>query len=543
MRSRPATPIVAALLLACATTVFEPPYQQFEGKFIDHVDPQPVDEKLFGGRREARSLSGEPHRESTLDTFGGFSLIEAPEVKGVLEELLARIVRHYPHATPEFEIFATSRREYGAYATPYNDIFVSLGTLEQIESEDEMAFILGHEAAHALLGHFQREEFLTIEGQVETAALGASVVATSLARSDLRKGAGGTHRLVVTDAKSVQSDVAIATLSYFAVQELSGSVFAPMWKRHQEDEADLLAMDLMVRAGYAASGSMSTLERIGQIEEDKALRKKLALERQRATYGSLLLDSASKGGLEGLVNTGSRLATGEGLRMANERREDLQREHRLAVERREDMTAYYKREYLRERQVAHVSAGAVGIRERLWSGRSGEILRHHVAAHEALAALEEGRLEDAEALGRRSISGPTRRAPFPRFAMYQIRRAQGRLDHALKNLEIARTAPNVPGSVLLSLAEEYMVHQRPKDTLDVIREAGERFGTTEPFLPIEVAAHGALRDEARMLEALDRCSLTEKKSLIRRCEARVPEEMRPEQEDPTEQLRKLFGGS
>ncbi len=530
---------LAAGQLACTTHILKTPHEQFEGKFIDQVEPEAAHQKLVGGARSKRALDGQPHAESTLDMFGGWGLMQARGLEKELRRIAGKLLVVYPHEKPDVAIFATSKREFNAYATPYNDIFVSLGLLERVETEDEMAFILGHELAHLALGHFQRGDFFALEGKAMTMAAGASTVAMVFANSDLKEVSGGKRELRVTNTAEVKTNVAYAALAYLAVQELSMSVLSPMWQRHQEDEADLLAIDLMARAGYEPRQAMETLEQLEAIEADKQERKAAALKEVRSTYDDLLLAAGLKEGMDGVVKMGTKLALVEGARTLKDVRDYARNPHRLAVQRREDLKSYFIREY-RRRGSLDVSAGpADTFHTRIWSGTSGRVLTNHIAAHEALTALGEDRIADAEELGRRSISGPTYHAPFPRFAMYQIRKSQGRLGSAIKNLEIARKGPNVSGAVLLALGEEYLVVRRPKDALRVVREGVSRFGKEDPFLPIAVAAHGMLRDEEAMEAALARCEETENGDLIERCRSRIPEEMKKEP-DPVEIFKKLL---
>ena len=56
---------------------------------------------------------------------------------------------------PQIRILAAP--DFGALCTPDGTLVISIGLLEQIESEDELAFVFGHEIAHAILRHHRSD--------------------------------------------------------------------------------------------------------------------------------------------------------------------------------------------------------------------------------------------------------------------------------------------------------------------------------------------------------------------------------------------------
>src|SRR5690349_13441233 len=71
-------------------------------------------------------------------------------VKGVLVRLLKGVALP-PSFTPEVRILAAP--EFAGECTPDGTLVVTVGLLEQIENEDELAFVMGHEVAHAIYRH------------------------------------------------------------------------------------------------------------------------------------------------------------------------------------------------------------------------------------------------------------------------------------------------------------------------------------------------------------------------------------------------------
>ncbi len=169
-------------------------------------------------------------------------------VKGVLTRVLAdiKLPRSYQ---PDVRILASP--ELSAICMPDGTIVVTVGLLEQIESEDELAFVLAHESSHAIYRHhasdwFARSQYYGVMN------------ATALDKTRAAAGAGSAG-LNTNIARGI--DVA----QHFYT--LSENVLAPQFKQGQEDQADALGLDLMVKAGYNPEGASTLLGRLAQVEE------------------------------------------------------------------------------------------------------------------------------------------------------------------------------------------------------------------------------------------------------------------------------------
>ena len=47
--------------------------------------------------------------------------------------------------------------EFSALCTPDGTIIITIGLLEQLDNEDELAFVLGHEVSHAIYRHHEKD--------------------------------------------------------------------------------------------------------------------------------------------------------------------------------------------------------------------------------------------------------------------------------------------------------------------------------------------------------------------------------------------------
>lgn len=76
------------------------------------------------------------------------------------QQLVDRLAAHWPGAPYEFRVEIDNSEKANAMALPGGLVVVTTGLLEQVESENELAFVLGHE-----LGHFRNRDHLRALGR------------------------------------------------------------------------------------------------------------------------------------------------------------------------------------------------------------------------------------------------------------------------------------------------------------------------------------------------------------------------------------------
>lgn len=116
---------------------------------------------------------------------------ESDARRAALDELLQRLTRHWPESPYPFRVFVWDESEPNALALPGGSIVVTSGLLDRVTSENELAFVLGHE-----LGHFRNRDHLRGLGR----ALGFSMllVAVGVAHG------GGAAELAATAGEFTQ---------------------------------------------------------------------------------------------------------------------------------------------------------------------------------------------------------------------------------------------------------------------------------------------------------------------------------------------------
>jgi predicted Zn-dependent protease len=113
-----------------------------------------------------------------------------------------------------------------AFALPGGHVFVGQGILDQMTSEDELAFVLGHEIEH--IDHYHAVERVQIEAQL----------------------------------KSLNLDIVAA------VAQIPMSLWQAGYSKEEEFEADREGLRIAVAAGYSAQGATKLLTRFTRLERE-----------------------------------------------------------------------------------------------------------------------------------------------------------------------------------------------------------------------------------------------------------------------------------
>lgn len=142
-------------------------------------------------------------------------LLEDPEVQAYINEVGQRLAKVAGRNEFEYEFFVIKDNDLNAFALPGGKIFINSGAILKANTEAELAGLLAHEMAHAVLSHGFR---LMTQG----------TATANLTR--LLPAGGYVTGLLVT-----------------------------RYSREMEREADILGTRILARAGYAADGLLNLM--------------------------------------------------------------------------------------------------------------------------------------------------------------------------------------------------------------------------------------------------------------------------------------------
>jgi len=169
--------------------------------------------------------------------------LRMPETEAKVAALLARLDAQWPYPksqSPTVEILGVDY--FNAYSLPDYSIVVAFGLLDEAQSDDEVAFVLGHELGHLRLGHFHAP---AVAAKV---ALPSRTAQAFMVDAALRRAGGGAGSAL---ADSAAKAGATNDLLHFLTRVSA----EPGHTREQEDQADCLGYDLCLAAAFAADAA------------------------------------------------------------------------------------------------------------------------------------------------------------------------------------------------------------------------------------------------------------------------------------------------
>lgn len=138
----------------------------------------------------------------------------------------------------EYRFFVVDDPDVNAFALPAGYIYVNKGLLKYVQSDDELAGVLGHEVMHAAHHHVLR---LQKEQERMNTQLALGAIAAILARVP----AADTGNLVTG-------------LQLVALQKVNG------YSQMAERDADMAGLELARQAGYNVVGALTFMERLAR---------------------------------------------------------------------------------------------------------------------------------------------------------------------------------------------------------------------------------------------------------------------------------------
>ena len=179
-----------------------------------------------------------------LAQFGGLS--SDPEARALVEQVGSRLVRSTAAAsTPyrfEFHLLADPQT-INAFALPGGQVFITEALASQLQTEGQLAGVLGHEIGHVVARHG----------------------AEHLAKAQLTEGLAGAAVIAASDPERPGSSQQAAMIA-MAVGQLVNMKFG----RDDELESDRLGVRFLAEAGYDPQAMIGVMEVLASAKEGQA---------------------------------------------------------------------------------------------------------------------------------------------------------------------------------------------------------------------------------------------------------------------------------
>lgn len=250
--------------LASVTSIFKP--RGSDTTLISELQPKPY---------EASSLAIGVEKDMAQKRGEGYTLVNSPDIENYLNAIRQKLTDASGVTEVPGKVKVRATTDLTASATPDGNIFIGLSSLIYAQSEDEIAAIIAHELSHILLGHFGSDTFSNLQERIGFLAETGLALKASLQN---------------TDAFSKKDLSTLQSLQL--LKEVTDTIILPSWGRKQEREADLLGIDLLVKAGYSPTAMITVHEKLEEWEikhgQSEAEFQRLVLKQFQTDLGSAI---------------------------------------------------------------------------------------------------------------------------------------------------------------------------------------------------------------------------------------------------------------
>lgn len=224
---------------------------------------QTADATVYTESEEGAKLSDQIENQGELSQL----VLDMPATEALLNTHLARVAKHWPHPLPQQpRVKISMLSEYAGATYADGTILIGLGTFTNVaadpnnpdapsgptvSSDEELLYLLAHEFSHYALGHHNKVDQLS--GMRSIVSQLTNIYNTAAVLQEVRyqeTADGGT--IVVTNQNEVANNIESAISTFDLISAYSAGGLSPAWNRGQEDEADVLALDLIKSEGINA---------------------------------------------------------------------------------------------------------------------------------------------------------------------------------------------------------------------------------------------------------------------------------------------------
>lgn len=417
---------------------------------------------------DAQARAKIEENKETVYLARDFVFVDSSAIEGYLRTVCKRLLDAKGVRMEMPNILMQSSDAFNAFSDAQGNLVISTGALRSLESEDELAALLGHELSHLILKHPQDKDAVrALPLGVETMSSMKDAAAQSQGRSDAQ-----------------------------ATSVLWSDFIAPSWNRKQEQEADENGFELMRAAGYDPSTFGQLFSKLQEAEKKRSermqvLKKALVVRLRQAapaakvqsvTLSNAVADTASEKMIDGLA------AFNRNYDSPDERQAHL---------------AAYAREH---RDNKRATRAEVGFRDALQSGEGGAMLGLDGAALSTLDALARKDSAAAKSAVAALGSGEAKQpSAHLNLAVGSYQEAHGAPELGLAAAQAWVAAARAPAQAFLWSAS-YKVKARDYDgALDALESGRKRVGDSAPFLPTLVATARASGNMTLAREYMREC--------------------------------------
>jgi len=508
----------------------------FEGKYIDHVQKNPPEPGRgqasltqtftdFLDREDDETVKnmGQPDGV-TIARLLRNGIVKIPRLENRLNDLADYVVEQWPGDKPEVTVYLEPSDEINARAEPDGTIFIPLRILYEMEEqldtgastvklEDAVTALLAHEVSHILLRHHDGDHFKNVQKRAYGVVSTSINMAASLDKLRQQIGSG--------QESEQEKLLRMAVINYLS-DWAANDILATNWSREAEDEADLLAADLMHKAGYDVNAFEILFNTLRAVEKGKFEKH----EKARKKYGEAIEQAFHDGSFQDMTQGGIKAIYED---MKFEWNRNVASTHGGATGRWHEVSGYYIQTYeLPGLEKNEVKLAGKPVGEILALKSSRRVYESHKAAQDAVVYAGEGKTKEADKSVRQALARGGTHDPFIRLNLFKARREQGKPGKALANLDYILNKFNAQTKPTFEFYSEavntYLSRQKIDSAEKMMTMAMDDFGDLDYLLPMQLKLARSKEEKGKVLALMTRCNLTGENKLIKACREGEPKQ-------------------
>jgi beta-barrel assembly-enhancing protease len=401
---------------------------------------------LKPGGYEASSLAIGEEKDLAQHRAEALGFVRVTAIEQYLRSLRAQLVEASGTTGVPGRVVILANPALAASSVPDGNLYVSMGWLENLENEDEVAAILAHELSHVLLKHHS-----------------ADLVATMQHKAQALHEIGVSAKAAFTPSKTVSKSDARALTNQQLVGDLADKLALPAWNRRQEREADLLGVDLLIRAGYAPGAMVTMLEKLQGWEKQNKESDDAFWDRLRQT---------------------AQTDPGEAMKLAYQRAaETVSVSHPKTEERIGDVAEYLERHY---GDLKPASPKVAAWKEVASRPDAAQVLRNYDRAFSARKLLDKAKHQEAYTLAKSAATGRTATDAYPNWVLARSAMLLGRQREGLDALQRAISSAEPVSEIYEAIITAQEQAGNIGSALQWTEKASTTFGGAPRWIPTKI---------------------------------------------------------
>lgn len=230
-----------------------------------------VDIKMIRPSRSDKVFAAapEPSASTWSHVADGYGIIRDAKAEAYLQGIVRRLMDHWHGDRPErIGIFIQAGDTTRAKATPFGDLLIPIAAFDDVENEDQLAALIGHELGHIVLRHHEKDKQAKQIADISSMAVGVVFGVSAVRNSGVRR-YGSTREFYIKNEAAVQRDTLRSMSLHAAFITLTQDILLTAYSRSQEYEADSFGLRVAGTAGWDHTAIVPLIQRWHDAEDSE----------------------------------------------------------------------------------------------------------------------------------------------------------------------------------------------------------------------------------------------------------------------------------